>query len=389
MKPSNDADRHLHDNLQTIGRQVPIPHGLSPSVRADCVAQLAASPGKDGRGAAKTRRNRQLFPALGLAASVVLTAGLLFTWNSAPTVQAAEILAALNTQLQDSRLIELTIDMVAIDEVSVSGHIQISDDGVAGDINVTVTEDADGPIHVDVSLGLSEGSGWVLVRELDIPDPQAKAILSLLMPPGTETLLVLPEGMLGESFHTDIDEALHELSSEQLNTVLENIIESASDGVVITPQRDGTVLLSVHFEDQEAIASMGAAIIEVLGETGLLDDDDLRQLEDIDSIKSALRDEEDLSKLIGGTISIVYDPDAGLVRSLSVEDIGEMQGSVTIAVRNGSIDPALLDSSRVTTPSTRTLDLAALDSMFGLDLEGSEIDLFDVRAKKRKARNDR
>ena len=61
---------------------------------------------------------------------------------------------------------------------------------------------------------------------------------------------------------------------------------------------------------------------------------------------------------------------------------------MTIAVRDGGIDPDLLDSSRVTTPSTRTLDLAALGSMFGLDLEGREIDLFDVRAKKRKARAD-
>ena len=389
MKPSNDADRHLDDNLQTIGRQVPVPNGVSPAVRAECTAQLASSPGKAGHGVAKTRRNRRLFPALGLAASLILTAGLLFTWNPAPTVQAAEILAALTEQLQDSRLIELTIDSLVVDEVSISGHMQISDDGMAGDISVTVTEDADKPpIHVDVSMGFSPEGGWVLVRELDIPDPQVQAILSLLMPPGTETLLVLPEGMLGESFHTDIDEALRELSSEQVNAVLENIIESESDGVVITPQRDGTVLLSVHFEDQEAIAAMGVAIVQVLGDTGLLDNDDLRKLEDIDSIESALRDEDDLKMLVGGTISIVYDPDAGLVRSFSVEDIGEMQGSVTIAVRNGSIDPDLLDSSRVTTPSTRTLDLAALDSMLGLNLEGSEIDLFDVRAKKRKARDD-
>lgn len=388
MKPPNDADQYFHDNLQTIGRQVPVPTGVSPGVRSECAAQLTSSP--DTARVTEFRRNRKLFPALGLAASLVLTAGLLFTWNSAPTVQAAEILAALNEQLQDVRLIELTIDMVAIDEVSVSGHIQISDNGVAGDINVTVTEDADEPpIHVDVSFGLSEGSGWVLVRELDVPDPQARAILSLLMPPGTETLLVLPEGLLGESFHTDIDEALRELSSEQVNAVLENIIESASDGVVITPQRDGTVLLSVHFEDQEAIAAVGAAIVQVLGDTGLLDDDDLRKLEDIDSIESALRDEDDLKMLVGGTISIVYDPDARLVRSFSVEDIGELQGSVTIAVRNGSIDPDLLDSSRVTTPSTRTLDLAALESMFGnLDLNGSGI-RFNNGAKKRRARDDR
>ncbi len=391
MKPSNDADQHFHDNLQAIGRQVPVPSGVSPDVRAECTAQLASSPDTAGAGVTEFRRNRKLFPALGLAASLILTAGLLFTWNSAPTVQAAEILAALNEQLQDVRVVELTIDMVAIDEVSISGHIQISDVGVAGDINVTVTEDPDeSPIRVDVSLGLSEGSGWVLVRELDIPDPQARAILSLLMPPGTETLLMLPEGLLGDSFQSDIDEALHELSSEKLNTVLASIIESASDvGAVVTPQRDGTVLLSVHFEDQEAIAAMGAGIFQVLGDAGLLDEDDLRKLEDIDSIETALRDEEDLSKLVGGTISIVYDPDAGLVRSFSVEDIGEMQGSVTIAVRNGSIDPDLLDSSRVTTPSTRTLDLAALESMFGgFDLGGSGIRV-STEVKTRKARGDK
>ena len=102
-----------------------------------------------------------------------------------------------------------------------------------------------------------------------------------------------------------------------------------------------------------------------------------------------LRDEEDLSKLIGGTISIVYDPDAGLVRSFSVEDIGDMKGSVTIAVRGGGIDPDLLDSSRVTTSSTRTLDLAALESMFGeFDFGGGKA-RGHSGAKKRRSREDR
>ena len=70
-------------------------------------------------------------------------------------------------------------------------------------------------------------------------------------------------------------------------------------------------------------------------------------------------------------MNIVYDQDAGLVRSFSVEDIGEMKGSVTVSIRSGSIDPDLLDASRVTTASTRTLDLAALQSMFdGFDGNG-------------------
>ncbi|MCH8244210.1 MAG: hypothetical protein IH897_16610, partial [Planctomycetes bacterium] len=307
MKPSNDADRHLDDNLQTIGRQVPVPNGVSPDVRAECTAQLASSPGKAGHGVAKTRRNRRLFPALGLAASLILTAGLLFTWNPAPTVQAAEILAALTEQLQDSRLIELTIDSLVVDEVSISGHMQISDDGMAGDISVTVTEDADKPpIHVDVSMGFSPDGGWVLVRELDIPDPQVQAILSLLMPPGTETLLVLPEGMLDLGFHNDIDESLQALGSESVAKVLEGIIASASDtGTTVTRQRDGTLLLTIHFDDQEAIAAMGGVVAQALRDSGLGGFEDIRSDEDIEDIENALRDEEDLQKLVGGTVNIV------------------------------------------------------------------------------------
>ncbi|MCH8114243.1 MAG: hypothetical protein IIB25_02075 [Chloroflexi bacterium] len=374
MKPSNDADQHFHDNLQTIGRQVPVPHGVSPGVRAECAAQLGSSPGTAR--VTEFTRNRKLFPAIGLAASLILTAGLLFTWSSGPTVQAAEILAALNEQLQDSRLIELTIDSMVFDEVSISGHIQISDDGVAGDINVTVTEGADKPpIHVDVSLGLSADGGWVLVRELDIPDPQVQAILAFLLPAGTETLIMLPKEMLDRGFHHDIDESLQALGSESVAKVLEEIIASASDtGMTVTPQRDGTLLLTIHFDDQEAIAAMGGVIAQALRDSGLGDFDDIKSDEDdedIEDIENALRDEEDLQKLVGGTVNIVYDQDAGLVRSFSVEDIGEMKGSVTVAIRNGSIDPDLLDSSRVTTASTRTLDLAALQSMFdGFDGNG-------------------
>lgn len=371
MKPSNDADQNFHDNLQTVGRQVPVPNGVSPDVRAECAAQLGSSPGTAR--VTEFTRNRKLFPAIGLAASLILTAGLLFTWSSGPTVQAAEILAALNEQLQDSRLIELTIDSMVFDEVSISGHLQISDGGVAGDINVTVSEGADKPsIHVDVSLGLSPDGGWVLVRELDIPDPQVRAILAFVLPAGTETLIMLPKEMLDRGFHNDIAESLQALGSESVAKVLEEIIASASDtGTTVTRQRDGTLLLTIHFDDQEAIAAMGGVVAQALRDSGLGDFEDIKSDEDIEDIENALRDEEDLQKLVGGTVNIVYDQDAGLVRSFSVEDIGEMKGSVTVAIRNGSIDPDLLDASRVTTASTRTLDLAALQSMFdGFDGNG-------------------
>ncbi|MCH8147250.1 MAG: hypothetical protein IH987_04545 [Planctomycetes bacterium] len=371
MKPSNDADQNFHDNLQTIGRQVSVPSGVSPHVRAECAAQLGSSPGTAR--VTEFTRNRKLFPAIGLAASLILTAGLLFMWSSGPTVQAAEILAALNEQLQDSRLIELTIDSMVFDEVSISGNIQISDDGVAGDINVTVTEGGGKPpIHVDASLGFSADGGWVLVRELDIPDPQVQAILAFVLPAGTETLIMLPKEMLDRGFHHDIDETLQALGSESVTQVLEEIIASASDtGMTVTPQRDGTLLLTIHFDDQEAIAAMGGVIAQALRDSGLGDFDDIRTDEDVEDIENALRDEEDLQKLVGGTVKIVYDQDAGLVRSFSVEDIGEMKGSVTVAIRSGTIDPDLLDASRVTTPSTRTLDLAALQSMFdGFDGNG-------------------
>ena len=60
----------------------------------------------------------------------------------------------------------------------------------------------------------------------------------------------------------------------------------------------------------------------------------------------------------------MYDPKAELVRSLVVDGIGDTDGRVSISLSEGTLDPNLLDSSRVTDDDTRILDLAALTKAF-------------------------
>jgi len=366
MTTPNESDRHFHENLETLGRSTDTPDGVSGDVRARCLAQLR---GEAARASVNHRapRSRRLFPAMGLAASIVLVAGLIIPWHSVPKVQAAEILAALDQQLEGSSVIELNIDSVVIEEVTLSGHLQVAEKTVAGDVLVTVLEDpSKGPIRIDASLGLSGGGGWILVRELHIPDAEAQAILSFILPPGTETLLVLPEAVVKGNLGHGLQEPLEALSSDGVKEVIEAILDSASDvGATVTPQGDGTVLLSIPLEDQAAMAALVRTVVESAQATDGSVDGEVVSEEDLEEIEISLREDNDLQVLVGGTIRVVYDPNTGEVRSFSMDGIGDADGSISIAVHGGEIDPALLDAARVTGPNTRTLDLAALKGLIG------------------------
>jgi hypothetical protein len=74
-------------------------------------------------------------------------------------------------------------------------------------------------------------------------------------------------------------------------------------------------------------------------------------------------DDSDVDELRGCTLSVLYDPEDEAVRSFSVSDLQDLQGTITISLGGGKLDPDLLDSSRVTGPNTREINLGALESV--------------------------
>jgi hypothetical protein len=106
-------------------------------------------------------------------------------------------------------------------------------------------------------------------------------------------------------------------------------------------------------------AALEALELLIEGDEDVVEGDEGAEAAEVD-IDLDVGDED--NELIGSTLNIVYDPDTELVRSFAITDFGETQGTISVAIRDGEIDPELLDSARVTTPSTRTLDLDGLQS---------------------------
>ena len=295
---------------------------------------------------------------LGLAACIAFAGVLLFPSNGAPEVQAATIMRKLNEQIEQNPLIEVTLNSLTVDEAFVNGRLQVSNQGVAGDIEVRVEDGPDEVVEVDVALGISDSGGWILIRKLEVPDPEAQAILNMFLPPDGEVLLLLPEDAVGSEIGLDIDDLdeLSELGSDKVVDVLKRLIDAHADyGAEIEYQADGTILLTMPIDDAEALAALGRLAEDSVAAAGAAGAEPAAEV-DIDF--------GDDDTLIGSTLSVVYDPEAEVVRSFGIDNFGGGEGSLEVTIGEGEIDPALFDSSRVTTPNTRTLDLSALESMF-------------------------
>jgi len=374
MTASHDPDRQFHDNLRRLGGNITMPAGPADEVRLRCAVALKAAAGAQDRRILKMIKKPAVLSAFGAAAMLAFVVGMLFPWGGGPEVHAALIVEKLNKQIEQDPLLEITLEALRVEEVSLNGHLQLSRQGIAGDVQVQV-DDRDGRIDVDVSLGLTEQSGWVLIRKLDIPDAEARAILSMFLAPAGETLLLLPDGALagplGGTAGVDLGDALAELRSENVIGMLKQLIENhAAYGVTVEPQRDGTVLLHLSIDDKEAlegltrlitdVANVEAQIAAVVEDEAVGGDEDAagRRVEIRQEVELELSDE--MSELLGCAVTLVYDPAVERVRSFSISDLGPMKGTVTVGLRDGEIDPALLDPDRVAGPNTRTVDLAAL-----------------------------
>lgn len=316
-------------------------------------------------------KKQTLLSLSGIAAAIAIVVVLLLPWNGAPTVQAAMIIQKLSQQIEQSPRFEVTLESLQIDKVAINGSLQASRHAVAGDLAVVVQEgDPDQLIEVDLSLGLSTDGGWVLIRKLTVPDPAAQAILAMVLPAGTEMLILLPEDMADFDDLMDIDMELGDARAE-LKQAFDQLLASHEEvGATIEHQEDGTVLLKLPIKDAETLAALGR-----LTEASL-DAERPRQTSEAAESGAEVHEEkvevqiDAEEELIGTTIEILYDPAAEQVRSFSILDLGSPGSRITVAIGEGEIDPALLDSSRVTTPATRTFDIGALKPL----LEGRDSD---------------
>ena len=341
-------DQLFDRNLKTVGARIPVPDAPFHEVVDRCADTLTASAGP-----ARGRRAGWL-ATFALAASILLAFGLLADpFQTSPKVQAATILAKLNEQIAAPKLIELRLDSIAVDEVEVDGHLQISTSGVAGDLHVIVNK-GDMPIEVDLSLGVSKDEAWVLLRKIAIPDPEVQAMLGLFFPAGSETLLTVPAEMLGDGFPLDtgdFDEIMGVLAAKNLLAVFQELItDQAGANATIVEQNDGTVVLTLPIDDAKSLEGLIRMAAKI------------HDGKDIPEGEITI-DEDDGEELFGSTLQIVYDPDRELVRSFSISDFGDKKGTLSISISGDSLDPDLLDSDRVTGPNTRTFDVAALMSL--------------------------
>jgi hypothetical protein len=319
-----------------------------------------------------------LFSTVSLAAAITLFVGVL--WPTAqPETYAAMITKTLARQSQKNPLLHVELSDLTVEEVTVDGIVEVGASGVAGSVAVTIRED-EGPLKVDAAVAVTQDGGWILLRKLVLPDPTAQAIVNLLLPSGQETLLLLPKNSeIARDIGSDLQEGLRELQSGELIAVFKELITSHAEyGVTVEQQPDGTVRLILPIEDEEALEAIGQ-LFERFEEGKDPNAEQSRDRHDsaaqgkgrsaakVHTRREAGPRHADLEHsddfLIGATLSAVYDPATEAVRMLSITGLGQTKGSITVQLGDGDIDPALLDSSRVAKPGTRTIDLAAIESL--------------------------
>lgn len=326
-----------------------------------------------------TYRKPILWSTMSMAAMIALFATTLWP-NANPKVHAALIVEKLAKQAQQSPLMHVTVENLAMDEVQCTAHLQLGKAGIAGDVSVRVEsddEDMPGTIEVDASLGLGSENGWILIRRLSVPDPKAQFFLNMFLPAGSETLLVLPkDAEIGEEVGGGIEEALEELrSGELINAFKELIASHAEIGATVTNQPDGTIRLSLPIQDEDALEAIAKLINKADGDEK---DEPKVVFEKTGEVKSKKTKthvhkaiethhtkhvEHDADILVGATVNAVYDATTETVRMVEVLGLGSPNAVVRMELSEGDVDAALFDSSRVAKPGVRTLDLGAIESM--------------------------
>lgn len=339
----NDLDRHLDESLQAFGRTLSAPESIPRDVRARCMAALEQSDVPHSR--AMLRRPAVL-STVGLTIALATSLGLFFPTNGGPTVHAATVLEKLSRQVTGNDVIEARLDRVQVEEVTLHGQVLVADAAVAGDV-FAIVDEGNGLIEVDAAFGITEESGWILVRKLRIPDKGAQVLVDMFLPRDQETLILLPPALVKAKLAEGLGGGLshvREMAGGHLATVVKSLIESKSaSGAQTKRLADGTILVTVDLKDKETIQAFMSAVASSMGKDG-----------------SEALDDHDVNEFLGAAFTVVYDPATEAVRSFSVTGVKGITGVITVALHGGTIAPALLDSTRVAKPGTRTLDLEGL-----------------------------
>lgn len=371
MSTEDKQDQQFHENLLNLKGQS-IPDGVSRDTRSRCLDALEQAEPSHRIIAMQKYRKPALLSTLGIAASIALAVGLFYPAGNGSTVDAAVIVDKLAQQIEGDELIEITLDSLAIDEVRIDGYLQITNNAVAGDIEIKVEERKGQFIEIDVSLALSDEGGWLLIRKLVIPDPQVQMLLNIFLPAGSDTLLILPTDEIKDALGSELGEGISEVrgaASGEVVKVLKHLIDAQDEvGATVEKNRDGTYSLTLPIENTETLENLIRVAASALNEK--IDDDDIDLDDDIE--------------LLGCTLNITYDPEEEIVRSFSITDFGDLKGSITVSLTGGEIDEDLLDSDRVTTPNTRILDLGAL--MSSVESMGNMFENMDHSSHKKKRR---
>lgn len=344
------SDDTVHEYLKAQGAEWRSAMKLSPQLQQKCLAAMDA-----GRSQGRRVRDwgrRTLVSTMGLAAAIALVVTFAFPPNGNTPVVAKDVLAKLAKQVEGDGVLSVTFHDVRIDEVAVQGHLQIGQDSIAGDLHVNIQEEDDGPIEVDASLAVTADKGWVLVRKLQIPEPEAQAIIQMFVSPNAPSLIVLPDGIVKDlDLHGDGTPLadIRKLASGELAAIVREVVNSGADlGAVSTRQPDGTTRVTLRLKNAETIKKL---VELAAAATGKAIDGEIEISED------------DANELLGCTLAVDYDPQTQTVQSFSISDVAEMKGTISISLHEGGIDPQMLDSARVMTPNTRVIDTGFLKGL--------------------------
>ena len=376
-----ENDRQLHENLTAIGQSLSAPAAPSSQLRDRCMAILTGTPV-----ASRWQRLRRhaLMPSLAVAASVALIVGIFFSPGGSKSVDAAVVLSRLDRQISDDATLELKIaNLGADDSATVDASILISDAGLLCDFKTTGRGQEQ--FDVEFQLAIPDADPWVLVHKLEVADEKAQAMIDAFIPHGTDTLLLLPKELLEVSeLELPGANAVTKLARANMRTVIEaiqEIVRARPDiGGAIANRADGSMELRLPLKDGDVLKRLVKAVEPALEQaiTSLkieVDESDVSEFESwLDGDDNAASEDQPDKDLAGSTLVLVYEPASEHVRSLSLVDLGETGGSLSLIIHDGPIDPSRFDAASVTTPQTHRIDTKPFISLFNLQKVGKQSD---------------
>jgi hypothetical protein len=378
MTPTDSRD-YLDENLRASGcrlRESALP---SAETLSRCLTVLEKSPARPWRLAIMKYRKPMLFSSLSVAAGLALVVGV-FRPHAEPRIHAELVTRTLARQSEQNPLLDVQIRNLVLEELRLEGDFKIGSSGMAGDIRATIQE-AEGTLDIDIAVGFGGESGeWVLIRKLTIPDAEARAFLGLFMPPGQETLLLLPrDSEIGREIGRGIREGLSEFRSSELISVFKDIIQSHAEyGLTVTPQADGTQMLTIPLCDEEVLEGLAAKLEDLpginvsarksLGTKGRREEKSSAATEkDKGAAEKKVVGRKGVTpadpELADAVLNVLYDPATESVTLLQISGFGDAKGTITLRLLEGEMDPSLLDPKRVSKPGTRTIDVSAFQSL--------------------------